>query len=603
MATHGFSLLSATLLGVSLLLVGGCAQDGDDGKDGTAGATGAVGATGATGATGAAGAAGTDGDDGLPASAGVNLRFLGRYTHLNSGGTPVFDQGAAEITAYDSASKRLVVVNAVRGGVDVLNATDPTALTLVQFVDVAALVEVAQSLTDGTLGGVNSVAIHNGVAAVAVEAATKTDNGYIAFINVATLTLVGSVAVGALPDMVTFSPNGSYILVANEGEPANNYTINPAGTVSVINVTAGYGSATVASAGFTAWDVGGTRNGEVAALQAAGLRFNTITGASATFSQDIEPEYITVAADNATAYVTLQENNAIAVVDLATATVTSIFGLGYKDHGIPGNELDASDRDVDGSSGSGGLINIRTWPGVFGAFMPDAIASYKVGGATYLVTANEGDARDYGNASFEDTTTVGTLVGTIGALTGRLAGQDTADRLSRLTVLKDVSTTSRLVTMGARSITIWDAASGARVWDSGSEMERQIANRLPAYFNVSSTNNTLDNRSDDKGPEPEGIALGTVGTSTYAFVGLERIGGVMVWDITNPQAPRFVSYRNDRNFSQTPAAGAGGDLAPEGLLFVPAATSPSGEALLVVGNETSGTTVIYRVADLISADG
>ena len=572
-------LLSATLVALSITLLG-CLKDGEDGNPG---------ATGSQGATGAEGVAPTN---------GIELRFLGRYQHKDASGTVGFDVGAAEIPAYDSLSKRMVVVNAVAGGVDVLNAADPTALTLIQFVDVGALVESARGLTANTLGAVNSVSIRGGVAAVAIEATTKTDPGYVAFIDCATLALRGSAQVGALPDMVTFTADGKYVLTADEGEPANDYTVNPAGTISVINVSGGYSSPTVATAGFTAWDSAGSRVGEVAGLKTAGLRVNTITGATATFSQDMEPEYITISADSKTAYVTLQENNSIAVVDIATATVSSILPLGFKDYGIAGNELDVSDRDVDGTSPSGGQVNIRTWPGVVGAFMPDTIASYQAGGQTYLVTANEGDSRDYGAATFEDETTVSS----IGTLTGRLTGLEANDKLGRLGVLKDLSTTSRLVTFGTRSFTIW-TTSGTRIWDSGSEIERQIANRYPANFNADSTANALDARSRKKGPEPEGVAIGTIGKQTYAFIGLERIGGVMVYDITNPQAGRFVSYRNDRNFTQTPAAGTGGDLAPEGLHFIPAANSPTGKDLLVVGNETSGTTVVYRVADLLSSDG
>ena len=567
-------LLSATLLGLSFSLLG-CLKDGEDGTPGA------------------------KGDPGVAPTNGIELRFLGRYQHKDGSGAAVFDAGAAEIPAYDPLSKRLVVVNAVQGAVDVLNAADPTALTLIQTVDVGALVETARSLAANSLGGVNSVSIRGGVAAVAIEATVKTDPGYVAFIDCATLALRGSAPVGALPDMVTFTADGKYVLTADEGEPSANYAANPAGTVSIINISGGFNAPTVTTAGFTAWDAAGARVGEVAGLTAAGLRFNTVTGATATFSQDMEPEYITVSADSKTAYVTLQEANSIAVVDIGTATVTSILPLGFKDHGIAGNELDVSDRDLDGSTGQ---INIRTWPGLVGAFMPDTIASYQAGGQTYLVTANEGDGRDYGNATFEDEITVANLVVAQGALTGRLLGQESNDKLGRLTVLKDLSTTSRLVAFGARSFTIW-STSGTRIWDSGSEIERQIANRYPANFNASSTTNALDNRSDNKGPEPEGVAIGTIGQQTYAFIGLERIGGVMVYDITNPQAPRYVSYRNDRNFNQTPAAGAGGDLAPEGLQFIPAANSPTGKDLLVVGNETSGTTVVYRVADLLAGDG
>lgn len=568
-------LLRCSPLLLVLALVGCGPEDGDDGDTGPAGE---------------------------PASAGIELEFVGRFQHLDSMGGVGFDVGAAEIPAFDHLSERLVVVNALRGGVDVIDASDPTALALVPsgLVDVAALVETAQSLAPGSLAGVNSVNIYNGIAAVAVEANPKTGNGYIAFINCATLALVGSVQVGALPDMVTFSPDGARVLVANEGEPSNNYAENPAGTVSIISVTGGFAAPTVQTVDFTDWDVGGARNSEVAGLVTKGLRFNTVTGAAATFSDDMEPEYIAVS--GGTAYVTLQENNAIAVIDLATATVTTIHALGFKDYGLVGNEADLGERDVDGSSGAGGLINLRTWGGVYGAYMPDAITAYSVGSKTYLVTANEGDAREWPGATFADVDRLSTIFNGGNPLTGRLTGLEGNVNLGRLNILKDISTSSRVVTMGARSFSIWDAATGTLVFDSGSGIEQKIAQRYPQYFNVSSTNNTLDNRSDDKGPEPEGVCIGTIGTTTYAFIGLERIGGIMVYDITNPQAAKFVSYRNDRDFTETPAAGTGGDLAPEGMVFVPAERSPTGTALVVVGFETSGTTVVYEVGDLLPPD-
>ena len=38
-----------------------------------------------------------------------------------------------------------------------------------------------------------------------------------------------------------------------------------------------------------------------------------------------------------------------------------------------------------------------------------------------------------------------------------------------------------------------------------------------------------------------------------------------------------------------------GDLGPEGLVFIPAAQSPNGRPLLVVGNEVSGTTAVLQL--------
>lgn len=560
--------LSAALFTVAAACaIASCADDGEDGKDAV---------------------------EAEPEPTGLTISRIGRFQHTDAGGLAAFDQGAAEIPAYDAASRRLFMVNAVRGGIDVLSITDPTTPTLVQFVDVGALVEAAAGLAAGTLGAVNSVSIRGGTCAVAIEAADKQAPGRVAFVRCRDLTLLGSAVVGALPDMVVFTADGSRVLVANEGEPAADYVTNPPGTVSIVSIAGGFTAPVVTTADFTAWNAGGSRVGEVSGLLAAGLRAGTVTGVAATFAEDMEPEYITVS--DGTAYVTMQENNAIAVIDIATASVTEIRPLGFKDHGIPGNEIDASDRDLDGSTGA---VNIRAWPGVVGAYMPDGIAGFTVNSRTYLITANEGDSRDYGSAAFEDEASAASFA----PFTGRLAGLEGNASLGRLTVLKDLSTSSRLVAFGARSFTIWDASDGGRLFDSGSDFERITANRYPTRFNANSTGNALDNRSDNKGPEPEGVAVGVIAGRTYAFVGLERIGGIMAYDVSSPQDARFVAYENPRDFSATPGAGAGGDLAPEGMLVIPAADSPNGRDLLVVGNETSGTTAVYELLPITPVDG
>ena len=513
------------------------------------------------------------------------LKLLGAYQHDG------FKVSAAEIPAFDPFSKRLLVVNAQAGGVDVLDGSDMAAPKLIQFLDVGALVEKQLTLADGTCGGVNSVAVANGACAVAIEAKVKTDPGWVAFFRCSDLAPLGVVQVGAMPDMLGFSPDGTKVGVCNEAEPAKGYAVNPPGSVSIISITisSGFAAPTVAHAVFTAWDAGGSRQGEVAALVAAGLRYNTVAGATATFSQDVEPEYLAWSADGSTCYVTLQENNAIAVIAAASATVTAIRPLGFKDHGVAGNELDLSDREVDGTKASGGRIDIRTWPGVVGAYLPDGIAACDIAGRTYLVTANEGDSRESGELKDE------AEVADLGTLTGPLAGLAGPQQLGRVVVLKDLSTTSKLVLFGARSFSIWDAATGAQVWDSGSELERLIAKLHPANFNADHTAPTLDNRSDNKGPEPEGVAVATIDGRTCAFIGLERSGGIAVYDITTPTAPTFVTYRNDRDFAATPAAGVGGHLGPEGLVVVPANQSPTRTTLLIVGNEVSGSTVIYEI--------
>jgi hypothetical protein len=364
------------------------------------------------------------------------------------------------------------------------------------------------------------------------------------------------------------------VVVANEGEPNATYTVDPEGSVSIIDVS-NVNRPTVRTATFTAF------NGQAAALRAAGVR---IFGPGASVAQDLEPEYVAVAEDGRTAWVTLQENNALAVVDLASATVTKIAPLGYKSHEGAGRGLDVSDRD--------NAIRIRPWP-VLGMYQPDAIAAYSAGGQTYLVTANEGDARDYPAAGFSEEERVGGLLEPAVFTPARCGGPCAGNaNLGRLTVTRTLGKNAQgryaqLYAFGARSISVWNAA-GQQVWDSGDELEQRTAQALPMLFNAGHEDPTFDSRSDNKGPEPEGVVLGRLGAKTFAFVGLERVGGVIVYDVTTPAAPSFVTYVNTR-------AGAGGDLGPEGLTFVRATDSPSKRPLLIVGHEVSGTTAIFEI--------
>jgi hypothetical protein len=574
---------------------------------------------------------------------GLTLQKIGGYS------TGQFGVSAAEIPAFDAASKRLFVVNAQLGAVDVLDLSNPANPIKINVLDATAILAGAE---------INSVAVFNGIVAVAIQAPVKTDPGRMALYRAADLSLISSVTVGALPDMVTFTPDGNTVLVANEGEPSDDYQIDPEGSVSVIDVR-DRANPVVRTATFTAF------NGQEATLRAQGVR---IYGPGATAAKDLEPEYIAVSADGTTAWVTLQENNALARVNIATATVTNVLPLGFKDHGVAGNELDASDTD-------GSTINIRTWPGVRGMYLPDAMASYTVGGQTYLVTANEGDARAWGEGNaaywagdatqgFVEEFRVKHLVNRNGW--AARAGDDLPPQLSALAAggLLDPATFSycgaiagdpagcradaalgrlniswtmgyrtnpdgspmmfsaagvadpagnrlmydNLYSYGARSFSIWNA-NGTLVWDSGSAIETFLAsadcrlgsNRsIPCatYFNSGhDEGNARDSRSDAKGPEPEGLALGKIGNKTFAFIGLERMGGVLVYDITNPMAPTRVDYLNTRDewVTNPPSLATAGDLGPEGLVFIAAKDSPNGKPLLVVGNEVSGTTAVLQL--------
>lgn len=298
-----------------------------------------------------------------PFPKGIVLTPIGVYRSLH------FDDGGAEIAAHDSATQRVFVVNLADRRVDVLDISNPAAPFLADFIDIRPWGSQA-----------NSVAVHDGLVAVAIQAVVKTDPGTVVVFTAAGVYL-NAVTVGALPDMLTFTPNGQLVLVANEGEP-NSYnqpdSIDPEGSISIIDVRGGVHGLSqndVTTAGFTAFND--------AALDPS-IR---VYGPNATVAQDLEPEYIAVSHDSRTAWVTLQENNALAVVDLRQKRVTALVGLGFKDHSLAGNGLDSSDRD-------GHAINIQPRP-VFGMYQPDAIASFRHQGQTYLITANEGDVREW----------------------------------------------------------------------------------------------------------------------------------------------------------------------------------------------------------------
>ena len=489
--------------------------------------------------------------------------------------------GAAEITAYDAASKRLFVVNGANGSVDVLDLTTP------------ATPKLAGTINASAIGGpVNSVAVHDGLIALAVEAKVKTSPGVVAFYNAADLKLLSTVKVGALPDMVTFTADGKTLLVANEGEP-NSYgladSVDPEGSVSIITVNRN-GTPTVATADFKEFI------GKEAALRASGIR---IYGPGANAAQDIEPEYIAVSSDGKKAFVTLQENNAIAIVDIASAKVTSLKPLGVKNHNAAGSGLDASDEDGGTNTNSGTpAIKIAPQP-VKGMYLPDGIASFSVQGVNYLITANEGDARaDWPGFNEEKRVREHCPLGLDPVVFGADAANMTFDsNLGRLRVTSapDGANTGKnaagqctsLFAFGARSFSIWTDAI-ALVYDSGDELEQRTKSLANANFNASHDNNTLDSRSANKGPEPEGVVVAAFGAKTYAFIGLERIGGVMVYDVSVPAAPVFVTYLNTRS-------AVTGDRGPEGLGLIMADKSPNGKPLLIVGNEVSGTTAIYQL--------
>jgi len=503
-----------------------------------------------------------------PHDKSIALTPLGTY---HSG---LFNKLGAEIAAYDHHTRRLFITNVFNRAIDIVDISDPTTPLLIQSISVAPYGQQA-----------NSVAVHHGLVAAAVQATVKTDPGKVVFFD-ADGTPLADVTVGSLPDMITFTPDGHHVLVANEGEPNDSYTIDPEGSVSIIEVkhhATHLTQADVVTVGFSAF------NG--AALDPS-IR---IFGPGATVAQDLEPEYITVSDDSKTAWVTLQENNAIAELDIRNGFFRRVIGLGFKDHSIPGSGLDGSDRDGPANTPK---INIAEWP-VLGMYQPDAIASYKVNGQTYLVTANEGDSRDYPGFSEEKRVSTLSLDPTRFPNGGALKTNAQIGRLTVSTVGANPdgdTDVDYLFAFGARSFSIW-TEDGIQVFDSGDSFEQLLAAEFAAVFNSDNTSNaSFDQRSDNKGPEPEGVAVEKLWGRWYAFIGFERFGGVIVYDVTEPAAPRFVQYITTRNFAGDPAAGTAGDLGPEGLFVIPEDRSPTHQPLLVVANEVSGTTTIFGIS-------
>lgn len=150
-----------------------------------------------------------------------------------------------------------------------------------------------------------------------------------------------------------------------------------------------------------------------------------------------------------------------------------------------------------------------------------------------------------------------------------------------------------LYSFGGRSFSIWNS-KGEQIFDSGDDFEQITADIFPNFFNASNTNNNRDSRSTSKGPEPEAVSVGKAYGRTYAFIGLERIGGIMVYEITDPYQPRFIQYINNRDFTAATNSAAAKDLGPEGIHFIPEDESPTGVPLIAVANEISGTTSIYE---------
>lgn len=491
----------------------------------------------------------------------ITLDYVGSFDPSGS------SSSTCEIVAHDPISQRLFTISSVTKKLDIINFSNPTNLSLVNSIDMTPY------------GGITSVAVKNGIVAIASPNANEQLNGSVVFFDTNGIFLK-QVTVGALPDMITFTPDGNKVMTANEGQPSNDYTVDPEGTISIIDITGGIPSlsqANVTTLDFTAY------NSTESTLIASGIRK---VKSSSTLSQDFEPEYITISSDSQKAWVSIQENNAISEINLNTNTITDIWPLGTKDVSIPGNGMDISDNN--------NQTLIANWP-IKAYYTPDGVANYTVGGTNYLVTANEGDEKEY--TAFTERTTISAVAldATSFPNSTMLKANNNAGRMRITNANGNTDADAayeELYCLGTRSFSIFNTQTKTLVYDSGDDFERYTAlnTSISNLFNADHSDNVKKGRSRAKGPEPEGITLAELNGNTFAFITLERVGGVMVYDITNPNDVKFVDYKNSRNVSAY-----GGDNGPEGVIFIKAENTTTGKNYVAVANEISGTISLFEV--------
>ncbi|MDN6749725.1 MAG: choice-of-anchor I family protein [Staphylococcus equorum] len=509
-------------------------------------------------------------------STSLNINHTGRY---DSGAG--FDKGGTEIVKYNPKNGYAYSINGDKEALDILDIKN-TKNEEIQLVNRIYLQDAGIEAGDLT-----SVAVHpdGNYIALSAPAKDKTKPGHVVFYS-DTGKYLNDLTVGSLPDMVTFTKDGSRLLVANESEPSDDYKVNPEGSVSIIDTS---GAPTELN------------NSHVRTTSLTQDYMNeSIRELGPNKSQaylNLEPEYIVTDESGKYAYVTIQESNAIAKLDIEKGEFVQVQGLPYKDHSLPENAIDPSDKD--------GKKELRPVP-VLGMLQPDGIDSYEYNGETYLLIANEGDSQDYEGYSEEvrvkdikDDIELdakyyeGYTQEELDALVANGLFDD--DQLGRLKVTTshkfrdENGKYNALVTFSGRSFSILKGSDLSMVYDSGNDIEQRIKDILPERFNANYEDfNELevDGRSDDKGPEVESIEVGTVGNQTYAFVGLERVGGIMIYNITNPTAPAFTQYLYDEQNK---------DISPEGITFVSAEASPTGKAMLIVSFELSGTTSTFEL--------
>lgn len=482
--------------------------------------------------------------------------------------------GVAEIIRYNPDNMKFYVINGKNQTIDIVSLTG-LASEKTQQLQKETSINIADAVNSNqfTYGDLTSIDVnqHKKVIVAAVQDKDYTKNGKIVVMDYDG-KILKTFDTGVQPDMVKMSSDGKHILTADEAEPREGLEngVDPEGSVTIVNYETGKST--------------------ILRFDHPNVIDDDVHIRNKDAVNDFEPEYIALSTDGKKAYVALQENNAIAAIDVADGKVDSVKSLGYKDHSLPGNELDAARN---------GKIEIENLP-ILGAYMPDSVVFVSVRGVNYLVTANEGDATEW--EEFENVADFEEVKDTITLESDLFKGMKASEAQDALNKMKNSSDYDKLevltdrgndavYTLGGRSFTIWNADTMELVYDSGSDFEKITAERYPDVFNWSNDDDEMDKRSAKKGPEPEDVKIGMIGNELYAFVGLERISGVMAYNISNPENATFANYLNTRDFSDKVA----GDVAPEGLDFVSAEASPTGRPLVLVGNEVSGTVAVNEV--------
>jgi hypothetical protein len=401
---------------------------------------------------------------------------------------------------------------------------------------------------------------------------------------------------GVLPDSVSFAPNGTTALVAIEAQPVcakddpataakedTDYSkaSDPVGGVTVVDLS-NPSAPVLRFAGFDQFTV--------ADMRAKGIAVSAVVN---NVSKDFEPEFVT-AVDNNFAYVTIQEANAIGKLNIQSASFESITRA--FESRVARVARDTSDRDA----GAGP----RTYTNVVGASQPDAIAGFTVGAGQYFVTANEGDAREY-TCLNDDLRASALKVDTKRFPDWKtLSGNAALGRAKVNPTIGDKDGDGDIDTIhlrGSNSMTMY--RNGIAIWDSADLLDQiqtqafGVAN-INGSHSLSSDKSTMNyvgqDRSDDKGGEPEGVAVGMVGDRRIAILGLERMTALAIFDITAPGNPVFQEWLQMLPTKATPAKDVK-HWSPEGIVFVPANKSPSGKALIITSYELSGSLSIHQI--------